>query len=67
VSLKLSPEYALIGILMAGPKHDYEIHGEFSSMMTQSWHLNMSEVYALLKRMEKSGIGKGVQSVFYVQ
>jgi DNA-binding PadR family transcriptional regulator len=53
VSFRLSPEYGFIGILMTGPKHGYEIHGEFSSMMTQFWHLNMSQVYALLKRMEK--------------
>ena len=56
MSFKLSPEFALLGSLMAGPKHGYEVHGEFSSKMNQFWHLNMSQIYALLKRMEKNGM-----------
>jgi len=54
MSFKSSPEYALLGILMIGPKHGYEVHSYFSSKMSQFWRLNMSQVYALLKRMEKS-------------
>lgn len=56
MSFRLSPEYALLGILMPGPKHGYEVHREFSSKMSQFWHLNMSQIYALLKRMEKNGM-----------
>jgi len=56
MSFKSSPEYALLGILMTGPKHGYKLHSYFSSKMSQFWHLNMSQVYALLKRMEKSGM-----------
>lgn len=56
MSFKLSPEYALLGILMTRPKHGYEVHSEFSSKMSQFWHLNMSQAYALLKRMEKDGM-----------
>lgn len=56
MSFKLSPEYALLGILMRGPKHGYELHGYSSSEMSQFWHLSMSQVYALLKRMEKDGM-----------
>lgn len=55
MGFKSSPEYALLGILMTGPKHGYEIHGYFSSNMNQFWHLSRSQVYALLKRMEKNG------------
>ena len=54
MSFKLSPEYALLGILMTGPKHGYEVHSYFSFYMNQFWRLSMSQVYALLKRMEKN-------------
>ena len=56
MSFKLSPEYALLGILMTGEKHGYEVHSYFSSKMSQFWLLSMSQVYALLKRMEKNGM-----------
>ena len=52
----MSPEYALLGILMTGPKHGYEMHSYFSSHMDQFWRLSMSQIYALLKRMEKNGV-----------
>ncbi len=56
MSFKLSPEYALLGVLMTGPKHGYEMHSYFSSNMDQFWRLSMSQIYALLKRMEKNGL-----------
>jgi len=39
-----------------GSKHGYEAHSDFSSNMNQFWHLSMSQIYALLKRMEKNGV-----------
>jgi len=48
MSFKSSPEYALPGILMTGPKHGYEVHGYFSSKMNQFWHLSINQMYALL-------------------
>jgi len=56
MGFKLSPEYAFLGVLMTSPKHGYELHSYFSSKMSQFWRLNMSQVYALLKRMEKNGM-----------
>jgi DNA-binding PadR family transcriptional regulator len=56
MSFKLSPEHALLDIHMRGPKHGYGVHGYSSSEMSQVWHLSMSQVYALLKRMEKDGM-----------
>jgi len=41
---------------MTGPKHGYEMHSYFSSHMDQFWRLSMSQIYALLKRMEKNGV-----------
>lgn len=75
MSFKLSPEYALLGVLMAGPKHGYEVYHFISSNMEQFWHLSMSQIYALLKRMERDGIviakeerqdNRPVKKIFYI-
>jgi PadR family transcriptional regulator AphA len=55
MSFKVSPENALLGILMTGPKHGYELHGYMSARMNEFWHLSMSQIYALLKRLEREG------------
>ena len=56
MSFKVSAENALLGILMTGPKHGYELHGYVSAKMNQFWDLSMSQVYALLKRLENNGV-----------
>jgi PadR family transcriptional regulator AphA len=56
VSFKVSPENALLGILMTGPKHGYELHGYMSARMNEFWQLSMSQIYALLKRLENEGM-----------
>jgi len=55
MSFKVSPENALLGILMTGPKHGYELHGYMSDRMNEFWQLSMSQIYALLKRLEREG------------
>jgi len=61
MSFKISAENALLGILMTGPKHGYELHGYVSTEMNQFWNLSMSQVYALLKRMENEGMAVSKQ------
>ncbi len=56
MSFKVSAENALLGILMTGPKHGYDLHGYVSTKMNQFWDLSMSQIYALLKRMERNGV-----------
>jgi PadR family transcriptional regulator AphA len=56
MSFKIPAENALLGVLITGPKHGYELHGYVSSEMNQFWNLSMSQVYALLKRMENDGM-----------
>jgi PadR family transcriptional regulator, regulatory protein AphA len=56
MSFKISAENALLGILVEGPKHGYELHGYVATEMNQFWNLSMSQVYALLKRMEHEGM-----------
>ncbi len=49
-----SPQPALLGFLMNGPKHGYELHQEFSQKLGRVWHLGRSRLYAQLKQLNKS-------------
>ncbi len=51
----LSPEFALLGFLLAGPQHGYDLHRRFTSELGQVWHLSQSQAYAILKRLEARG------------
>ncbi len=51
----LSPEYALLGFLIAGPSHGYDLHQRFTSELGSVWHLSQSQAYAILKRLENKG------------
>ncbi len=48
-------EYALLGLLLDGPKHGYELARRFSpeTALGEICHLEMSMLYALLKKQEK--------------
>ena len=45
-------EYVILGILMQQKRHGYEIHHLLSSGLGRAWYAGMSQVYALLKRLE---------------
>ena len=51
----LSPEYALLGFLIAGPSHGYDLHQRFVTELGHVWHLSQSQAYAILKRLETHG------------
>ncbi len=51
----LSPELALLGFLIAGPSHGYDLHQRFTRELGQVWHLSQSQAYAILKRLESRG------------
>jgi DNA-binding PadR family transcriptional regulator len=51
----LSPEFALLGFLLAGPAHGYDLHQRFTAELGQVWHLSQSQAYAILKRLEERG------------
>ena len=51
----LSPEYALLGFLVAGPSHGYNLHQHFLVELGHVWHLSQSQAYAILKRLENRG------------
>ena len=52
----ISPQPALLGFLMAAPKHGYELHQEFSRDLGQVWRVGLSQLYAQLKQMEEAGL-----------
>ena len=49
---KPSTEYALLGALMTGPKHGYEIMQFLGTAFGSTWHIGTSQLYALLRRLE---------------
>lgn len=51
----ISPEYALLGFLIAGPSHGYGLHQRFTTDLGHVWHLSQSQAYAILKRLESRG------------
>jgi DNA-binding PadR family transcriptional regulator len=51
----VSPEFALLGFLVAGPSHGYDLHQRFHIELGHVWHLSQSQAYAILKRLETRG------------
>ncbi len=51
----ISPEFALLGFLLAGPSHGYDLHQRFEAELGQVWHLSQSQAYTILKRLENRG------------
>jgi len=47
-----STEYVLLGILMSGPKHGYEVMQFLDSALESTWRVSTSQLYTLLKRLE---------------
>jgi len=51
----VSPGFALLGLLIGGPSHGYDLHQRFVTELGQVWHLSQSQAYAILKRLENRG------------
>jgi DNA-binding PadR family transcriptional regulator len=51
----ISPEFALLGFLIAEPSHGYDLHQKFQTELGSVWHLSQSQAYAILKRLEARG------------
>jgi DNA-binding PadR family transcriptional regulator len=51
-----SPHPVLLGFLMPGPKHPYELHQEFTLELGRVWHIGQSHLYAYLKQLAESGL-----------
>jgi PadR family transcriptional regulator AphA len=53
---RVSPQPALLGLLMTEPKHGYELHQEFSNSLGRVWQIGLSQLYAQLKQLEEAGL-----------
>lgn len=51
----ISPEFALLGFLIAGSSHGYDLHQRFMAELGHVWHVSQSQAYAILKRLEQRG------------
>ena len=51
----ISPEYALLGFLIAGPSHGYDLYQKFQVDLGSVWRLSQSQSYTILKRLEARG------------
>ena len=51
-----STEFVLLGTLMSGSKHGYEIMQFLESALEPTWYVSTSQLYTLLKRLEQNGL-----------
>jgi PadR family transcriptional regulator AphA len=51
-----SPQPVLLGLLIAGPRHGYDLYQEFSRELGRVWDLGLSNLYAQLKQLEEAGL-----------
>jgi DNA-binding PadR family transcriptional regulator len=53
MTLKSLAEYAILGTLITGPKHGYEIMQFLGSALEDTWQPSTSQLYVLLKRLKQ--------------
>jgi DNA-binding PadR family transcriptional regulator len=51
-----SPQPVLLGFLMLGPKHPYELFQEFERELGRVWRIGQSHLYAYAKQLAESGL-----------
>ncbi len=57
----LTPDETILGLLAVQPRHGYELLECFRSpgQLGQMWRLSTSQIYAVLKRLEREGVITG--------
>lgn len=56
---RLPVEYAVLGALLPGPAHGYELKRRLSSGLGPIWHIAQSQLYSVLGRLEREGLIQG--------
>jgi len=51
---RLPMEQVLLGFLMGGPMHGYDLHRRVEEELGQIWYMGISNVYGALKRLEQA-------------
>ncbi len=54
--VRMSVRHGLLALLDAGPKHGYQLRGEFEQATGGTWPLNIGQVYTTLNRLERDGL-----------
>jgi DNA-binding PadR family transcriptional regulator len=49
-------EYVVLGALMSGPRHGYEIMQFLGTALDATWRISTSQLYVLLKRLEQEAL-----------
>jgi DNA-binding PadR family transcriptional regulator len=52
---RLPMEQVLLGFLMAGEAHGYELHGRVEGELGRVWAMGVSNIYGVLKQLEQAG------------
>jgi len=55
MTLRSPTEYVVLGALMSGARHGYEIMQFLGSALDATWRLSTSQLYVLLKRLQQEG------------
>jgi PadR family transcriptional regulator AphA len=55
MTLHSATEYVVLGALMSGARHGYEIMQFLGSALEATWRVSTSQLYVLLKRLEEEG------------
>jgi PadR family transcriptional regulator AphA len=56
MNIRNSTEVVMLGALMPGSKHGYEVMQFLSSALEPAWRVSTSQLYVLLKRLELEGM-----------
>ena len=52
----MSIRQGLLALLISGPRHGYQLRGEFEERTGGTWPLNIGQVYTTLTRLERDGL-----------
>jgi DNA-binding PadR family transcriptional regulator len=52
----MSIRHSLLALLERGPRHGYQLRGEFDAATGATWPLNVGQVYTTLDRLERDGL-----------
>ena len=52
---RLPLEQTLLGFLMQGPLHGYDLHERIKRDLGEIWYMGISNIYGVLKQLEQSG------------
>ena len=53
--LNITPEPALLGFLLDGPMHGYDLYKQVNAAFGLVWHIGMSQMYAIVKTYTTRG------------